>query len=226
MEAGFVALVALSVLKGISLLLSYISNNAFPQPLSEEEEQKYLELWLQGDQKARNILIEHNLRLVAHITKKFENTGEDTEDLISIGTVGLIKAIETYNKDKGTKLATYAARCIENEILMHLRTLKKTRGEVSLYDPIGVDREGNEIALIDILGSEQDVAEMVESSYEQQRVRQKVSTLTPRERKVLEMRYGLWHGLRRTQRDIARKMGISRSYVSRIEKPAPIHTTS
>ncbi|GAF24716.1 DNA-directed RNA polymerase specialized sigma subunit [Moorella thermoacetica Y72] len=118
MEAGFVALVALSVLKGISLLLSYISNNAFPQPLSEEEEQKYLELWLQGDQKARNILIEHNLRLVAHITKKFENTGEDTEDLISIGTVGLIKAINTYNKAKGTKLATYAARCIENDILI------------------------------------------------------------------------------------------------------------
>ena len=220
MEAGFLALVALSVLKGLSLLLSYITNNAFPQPLSEEEEQKYLKLWEQGNQQARNVLIEHNLRLVAHITKKFENTGEDTEDLISIGTVGLIKAINTYNKDKGTKLATYAARCIENEILMHLRALKKTRGEVSLYDPIGVDREGNEIALIDILGSEQDVAEIVESSCEQQRVRQKVNTLTPRERKVLEMRYGLLHGFRRTQRDIARKMGISRSYVSRIEKKA------
>ncbi|BCV21822.1 RNA polymerase sporulation sigma factor SigK [Moorella sp. Hama-1] len=220
MEAGFLTLVALSVLKGLSLLLSYITNNAFPQPLSEEEEQKYLELWLQGDQKARNILIEHNLRLVAHITKKFANTGEDNDDLISIGTLGLIKAINTYNMNKGTKLATYAARCIENEILMHLRALKKTRGEVSLYDPIGVDREGNEIALIDILGSEQDVAEMVESFCEQQRVRQKVNTLTPRERKVLEMRYGLLHGFRRTQRDIARKMGISRSYVSRIEKKA------
>ncbi|WXJ82252.1 RNA polymerase sigma-28 factor [Moorella humiferrea] len=116
MEAGFIALLALSVLKGISLLLSYITSNAFPQPLSEEEEQKYLELWRQGDQKARNILIEHNLRLVAHITKKFENTGEDSDDLISIGTVGLIKAINTYNMNKGTKLATYAARCIENDI--------------------------------------------------------------------------------------------------------------
>lgn len=115
MEAGFLALVALSVLKGLSLLLSYITNNAFPQPLSEEEEQKYLELWQQGDQQARNVLIEHNLRLVAHITKKFENTGEDNDDLISIGTLGLIKAINTYNKDKGTKLATYAARCIEND---------------------------------------------------------------------------------------------------------------
>ncbi|CEP67979.1 RNA polymerase sporulation-specific sigma factor,SigK/SigE [Moorella glycerini] len=226
MEAGFIALVALSVLKGISLLLSYITNNAFPQPLSEEEEQKYLELWQQGDQKARNILIEHNLRLVAHITKKFENTGEDNDDLISIGTVGLIKAINTYNMNKGTKLATYAARCIENEILMHLRAMKKTRGEVSLYDPIGTDKEGNEIALIDILGSDQDVAEMVETSYERQRVMQKVNVLTPREKKVLVMRFGLFHGLRRTQRDIARKMGISRSYVSRIEKPAHIHTTS
>ncbi|WP_406676461.1 RNA polymerase sporulation sigma factor SigK [Moorella sp. ACPs] len=226
MEAGFIALVALSVLKGVSLLLSYITNNAFPQPLSEEEEQKYLELWRQGDQKARNILIEHNLRLVAHITKKFENTGEDNDDLISIGTVGLIKAINTYNMNKGTKLATYAARCIENEILMHLRATKKTRGEVSLYDPIGTDKEGNEIALIDVLGSDQDVAEMVETSYERQRVMQKVNVLTPREKKVLAMRFGLFQGLRRTQRDIARKMGISRSYVSRIEKPAHIHTTS
>ncbi|WP_156271174.1 RNA polymerase sporulation sigma factor SigK, partial [Neomoorella glycerini] len=216
MEAGLIVLVALSVLKGISFLLSYITNNAFPQPLSEEEEQKYLELWQRGDQKARNILIEHNLRLVAHITKKFENTGEDNDDLISIGTVGLIKAINTYNMNKGTKLATYAARCIENEILMHLRAMKKTRGEVSLYDPIGTDKEGNEIALIDILGSDQDVAEMVETSYERQWVMQKVNVLTPREKKVLAMRFGLFHGLRRTQRDIARKMGISRSYVSRI----------
>ncbi|GEA16001.1 sporulation sigma factor SigK [Moorella sp. E308F] len=220
MEAGFIALVALSVLKGISLLLSYITNNAFPQPLSEEEEQKYLELWQQGDQKARNILIEHNLRLVAHITKKFENTGEDNDDLISIGTVGLIKAINTYNMNKGTKLATYAARCIENEILMHLRATKKTRSEVSLYDPIGTDKEGNEIALIDVLGSDQDIAEIVETSYERQRVMQKVNVLTPREKKVLAMRFGLFQGLRRTQRDIARKMGISRSYVSRIEKKA------
>lgn len=220
MEAGFIALLALSVLKGISLLLSYITSNAFPQPLSEEEEQKYLELWRQGDQKARNILIEHNLRLVAHIAKKFENTGEDNDDLISIGTVGLIKAINTYNMEKGTKLATYAARCIENEILMHLRATKKNRSEVSLYDPIGTDKEGNEIALIDVLGSDQDVAEIVENSYERQRVMQKVNVLTPREKKVLAMRFGLFQGLRRTQRDIARKMGISRSYVSRIEKKA------
>ena len=220
MEAGFIAMVALSVLKGLSLLLSYITNNAFPQPLEEEEEQKYLVLLQQGDQKARNILIEHNLRLVAHITKKFENTGEDSDDLISIGTVGLIKAINTYNINKGTKLATYAARCIENEILMHLRAMKKTRGEVYLYDSIGTDKEGNEITLIDILSSDQDVAEMVENSCERQRIMKKVNILSPREQKVLAMRFGLFQGLRRTQRDIARKMGISRSYVSRIEKKA------
>lgn len=220
MGTGLAALLALSVIKGISLLLSYISNNAFPMPLSEEEEQKCLECLQNGDQKARNILIEHNLRLVAHITKKFDNTGEDTEDLISIGTVGLIKAINTYNSEKGTKLATYAARCIENEILMHLRAIKKTRGEVSIYDPVGIDKEGNEISLLDILSSEQDVAEKVETAYEQQRIRQKVNLLNSRERSVLEMRYGLVHGLRRTQREIAHKMGISRSYVSRIEKKA------
>ncbi|MDK2820128.1 MAG: polymerase sporulation-specific sigma factor [Clostridia bacterium] len=220
MGAGLFTVVALSVLKGISLLLSYITNNAFPQPLSEKEEKKYLKLLQKGDPKARDILIEHNLRLVAHITKKFENTGEDNEDLISIGTVGLIKAINTYNSDKKTKLATYAARCIENEILMHLRAMKKNRGEVFLYDPIGVDREGNEITLIDILGSDHDVAEAVENSFDRQRIREKINILNSREKKVIEMRYGLLHGLRRTQRDIARKMGISRSYVSRIEKKA------
>jgi len=220
MEPTIMALLALSVLKGLTLLLSYLSNNAFPQPLSEEEEQYYLERIKEGDHEARNILIEHNLRLVAHITKKFEGTGEDVDDLISIGTIGLIKAINTFNADKGTKLATYAARCIENEILMHLRALKKTRGEVSLYDPIGVDKEGNEISLMDILGTEQDIAEKVENSYERQRVLEKMGCLTQRERKVLEMRYGLLHGWRKTQREIARKLGISRSYVSRIEKKA------
>lgn len=220
MEAGIMALLALSVMKGITLLLSYISNNAFPMPLNDTEEQKYLERLQKGDQEARNILIEHNLRLVAHITKKFDNTGEDNEDLISIGTVGLIKAINTYNLDKGTKLATYAARCIENEILMHLRAMKKTRGEVSIYEPIGVDKEGNEISLIDVLGSEQDVTEIVEIIFERQNVREKMKSLNPREKKVLEMRYGFTQGLNRTQREIARKMGISRSYVSRIEKKA------
>ncbi|MGB9859906.1 MAG: RNA polymerase sporulation sigma factor SigK, partial [Moorellaceae bacterium] len=211
MEPTLTTLVALSLLNGLALLLSYLSNNAFPQPLSEEEEQYYLERSKKGDQEARNILIEHNLRLVAHITKKFEGTGEDMDDLISIGTIGLIKAINTFDGDKGTKLATYAARCIENEILMHLRALKKTKGEVSLYDPIGVDKEGNEISLIDVLGTEQDIAEIVENHYERKRVLEKMQYLNKREKKVLEMRYGLLEGLRRTQREIARKMGISRS---------------
>ncbi|AEH47135.1 RNA polymerase, sigma 28 subunit, FliA/WhiG subfamily [Parageobacillus thermoglucosidasius C56-YS93] len=135
------------LIKELMFLVSYIKNNAFPQPLSAKEEEKYLQLMAKGDEQARNILIEHNLRLVAHIVKKFENTGEDVEDLISIGTIGLIKAIESYSSNKGTKLATYAARCIENEILMHLRSLKKTRKDVSLHEPIGQDKEGNEITL-------------------------------------------------------------------------------
>ena len=139
------------MVKELIAFVSYIKNNAFPHPLSSEEEEKALKAMARGDTKARNKLIEHNLRLVAHIVKKFENTGEDQEDLISIGTIGLIKAIESFSEGKGTKLATYAARCIENEILMHLRALKKTKKDVSLHDPIGQDKEGNEISLIDVL---------------------------------------------------------------------------
>jgi RNA polymerase sporulation-specific sigma factor len=219
--ASAITLFALSVLKGIALLVSYITNNAFPQPLSEEEEALRVSQMRSGNEEARNILIEHNLRLVAHITKKFEGSGEDSDDLISIGTIGLIKAINTYDPAKGTRLATYAARCIENEILMHLRATKKQKVEVSLYDPIGVDKEGNEISLIDVLGTEHDVvADSVENLFEQKRVMEKIIILTSRERKVLELRYGLFNKLRKTQREIAKKLGISRSYVSRIEKKA------
>ncbi len=211
---------AASLVKGLAVLVSYINNNAFPQPLSEQEEAYYLSR-LGQEEEARNVLIEHNLRLVAHITKKFDGTGEDNDDLISIGTIGLIKAINTFDPAKGTKLATYAARCIENEILMHLRTLKKSRGEVSLYDPIGVDKEGNEITLIDVLGTEPDaVSELVENFFEQKHLLEKVAKLTKRERTVLELRYGLFKVTRKTQREIARMLGISRSYVSRIEKRA------
>ncbi|MTV49398.1 RNA polymerase sporulation sigma factor SigK [Heliobacillus mobilis] len=208
-------------IKGITALLSYISNNAFPQPLSEPEEADCLVRLQEGDEQARNKLIEHNLRLVAHLVKKFDGTGENNDDLISIGTIGLIKAINTYNADKGTKLATYAARCIENEILMHLRAMKKTRGEVSLYDPIGVDKEGNEITLIDILGTDPEtVSDVVENAMEQARLLSKLKRLSKRERYVIELRYGLLSGCRQTQREIARNLGISRSYVSRIEKRA------
>ncbi len=209
------------IFKEIVFLVSYVKNNAFPQPLSPEEEKKYLKLMAQGDPEARNILIEHNLRLVAHIVKKFENTGEDQEDLISIGTIGLIKAIESFSENRGTKLATYAARCIENEILMHLRALKKTKKDVSLHDPIGQDKEGNEISLIDVLKSDsEDVIEMIQLNMELEKVKQYIDVLDEREREVIIGRFGLDLNKEKTQREIAKELGISRSYVSRIEKRA------
>lgn len=140
-----------SVGKGLMLLVAYVSNNTFPMPLKEKEEQIYLEKLKQGDEQAKSVLIERNLRLVAHIVKKFDNTGEDVDDLISIGTIGLIKAINTFDGNKKIRLATYSARCIENEILMHLRSTRRVRAEVSLYDPIGVDKEGNEFASLHYL---------------------------------------------------------------------------
>lgn len=207
--------------KELIFLVSYVKNNAFPQPLSSEDEQKYLKKMADGDDHARNLLIEHNLRLVAHIVKKFENTGEDSEDLISIGTIGLIKAIESYSFGKGTKLATYAARCIENEILMHLRALKKTKKDVSLHDPIGQDKEGNEISLIDVLKSEaEDVFDTIQLNMELERVKEYIDVLDDREKEVIVGRFGLNLEKERTQREIAKELGISRSYVSRIEKRA------
>lgn len=221
MIPGFWTFTVLSLINGLLLLVSYITNNTFPQPLSEEEERKYLDLLSKGSEEARNILIERNLRLVAHIVKKYDNTGEDIDDLISIGTIGLIKAINTFNPQKGTRLATYAARCIENEILMHLRFIKKIRSEVSLYDPIGLDKEGNEITLIDVLGTHPEiVSETVEYLFEQKRLLEKICKLSKREKKVLELRFGLGNGGHSTQREIAKQLGISRSYVSRIEKRA------
>ncbi|SET91469.1 RNA polymerase sporulation sigma factor SigK [Paenibacillus sp. NFR01] len=218
---GIFSTIAL-LIKELTLLVSYVRNNAFPQPLSEQEESKYLGMMAEGDAKARNLLIEHNLRLVAHIVKKFDNTGEDMEDLISIGTIGLIKAIESYRPNKGTKLATFAARCIENEILMHLRSLKKTRKDVSLHDPIGTDKEGNEITLIDILGSEtDDVIKEVDLKIEKSKIYRNLDILDDREKEVVVGRFGLdTGGEERTQREIAKELGISRSYVSRIEKRA------
>ncbi len=218
---GLFTFVALFI-KQLSLLVAYVKNNAFPQPLTEAEEAKHLQLMSTGNLTSRNILIEHNLRLVAHIVKKFDNTGEDLEDLISIGTIGLIKAIESYSPDKGTKLATFAARCIENEILMNIRSLKKTKKDVSLHDPIGTDKEGNEISLIDILGTESDeVADIVQLKIEKSRIHHHLTILDEREQEVIRSRFGLDHnGEERTQREIAKELGISRSYVSRIEKRA------
>jgi RNA polymerase sporulation-specific sigma factor len=151
MDLGWLALLTVAVLRGLVLLSGYLSSNsAFPQPLSAEEEEKQIRRMRAGDQAARNVLVEHNLRLVVHIVKKFEGSGEDPEDLISIGTVGLIKGVETFNPSRGTRLATYAARCIENEVLMHLRAGRKNRGEVFLQEPIGADRDGNEITLVSV----------------------------------------------------------------------------
>lgn len=212
---------ALSLVDGLMLVAAYISNNVFPQPLPAPEEARLLGRMAEGDSDARNILVEHNLRLVAHIVKKFDNTGEDSDDLISIGTIGLIKAINTFDIDKKTRLATYAARCIENEILMHLRSIKKTRGEVMLYDPIGSDKEGNEITLLDILGTDPElVVGRVEANIERERLRRTLQRLNRREKRILELRYGLLDGIRQTQREISKSLGISRSYVSRIEKRA------
>lgn len=210
------------LLAGFFYLFGYISNNnVFPLPLSEEEESALLTRLEEGDEEARNILIERNLRLVAHIVKKFDCTGEDVDDLISIGTIGLIKGIGTFNRHRNTRLATYAARCIENEILMHLRAIKKNRNDLLLYDPIGSDREGNEITLLDILetGAEL-VSEQVETLLEEEKLKERIKLLNKRERKVIELRYGLVDGVIKTQREISKALGISRSYVSRIEKKA------
>lgn len=218
---GLFTAIALFI-KELTLLVSYVKNNAFPQPLTEEEEAKHLQRMAEGDPQSRNKLIEHNLRLVAHIVKKFDNTGEDLEDLISIGTIGLIKAIESFRPNKGTKLATFAARCIENEILMHLRSLKKTRKDVSLHDPTGTDKEGNEITLIDILGTEaDDIVDAVQLKIEKSKIYRNLDILDDREKEVVIGRFGLEAGgEERTQREIAKELGISRSYVSRIEKRA------
>src|SRR5690606_26420975 len=181
-----------------------------------------LKLYAQGDENARNILIERNLRLVAHIVKKYNNTGKDTDDLISIGTIGLIKAISTYDRKKGTRLATYAARCIDNEILMTIRSDKKVKSEGSLQEPIGIDKEGNEISLIDILGTDIDeVINEVDLKLQINKLYRKINkVLKEREKTIIELRYGLADGVCKTQREIAGMLGISRSYVSRIEKRA------
>ncbi|HEX2952640.1 MAG TPA: RNA polymerase sporulation sigma factor SigK [Bacillota bacterium] len=222
MLASLMGAVLEPFLQGLRILVGYISNNnVFPLPLNEEEERELLMRLENGEEEARNILIERNLRLVAHIVKKFDSTGEDNDDLISIGTIGLIKGINTFKRNRNTRLATYAARCIENEILMHLRSIKKNRNDVLLSDPIGSDKEGNEITLLDILdtGSEI-VTETVEMRLEEEKLYEKLTMLSRRERKVLELRYGLRDGVHKTQREISKMLGISRSYVSRIEKKA------
>lgn len=195
---------------------------SFPQPLTAAEEKYYMQKYTEGDLEAKHILIERNLRLVAHIVKKYQPPPEEMEDLLSIGTIGLMKAVVTFNPQKSTRLGTYAARCIENEVLMHLRGKKKSSKEVSLYEPIGTDREGNEIQLFDVIEmNEEDVYRRLERKEDIIRLYQKVeSELSSRERMVLKLRYGLYNEEEYTQREIAKMLGISRSYVSRIEKSA------
>lgn len=191
-------------------------------PLNAEEEKFYLEKMKEGSLEAKNTLIERNLRLVAHISRKYQNGEEDMEDLISIGTIGLIKAIATFNYERGNRLATYAARCIDNELLMYFRGKKKTSREVSLYEPIGTDKEGNQINLMDVVEStDREIFEMIELKSNTRKIYEMIPrVLNDRERQIIEWRYGLYNRKPVTQREIADKLGISRSYVSRIEKRA------
>ena len=195
---------------------------SFPAPLTSSEEKYYFQKYTEGDLQAKHILIEHNLRLVAHVIKKYQSSDDDIEDLISIGTIGLIKSVMTFNSEKGNRLAAYASKCIDNEILMYLRSKKKTNKEVSLYEPLGIDKEGNEIHLYDIIETnEDDASDRIVLKQNIQKLYEELeSLLTPRERLVLKMRYGLYNGEEYTQREVARQLGISRSYVSRIEKSA------
>ncbi|MCI9518835.1 MAG: RNA polymerase sporulation sigma factor SigK [Clostridia bacterium] len=208
-------------LSKIFCFTSYVNNKgSFPKPLPPEEERKYLEAAKGGDKAAREILIRHNLRLVAHIVKKYSNAGE-ADDLISVGSIGLIKGIETFEYGKGSQLATYAAKCIENEILMYIRANKKHRQNVSLSESVGMDKEGNEITLMDILPlKEESVFSKVETNILMEKIVKIVDTKLPqREREIVRLRYGIG-GKSHTQIDVAEKLGISRSYVSRIEKKA------
>jgi len=210
-------------LKDALFLLGYLSQgNAFPKPLSREEETQTIERMLQGDAGARETLITHNLRLCAHIARKYTVPGYDQDDLISIGTIGLIKGIGTFKPGGGTQLSTYCARCIENEILMCLRASQKRKGDLSLHDPIGTDGEGNEITLIDVLGTDgTEVHGEVERRISLSSVRALIETaLHGREKTVLKLRYGMLDGKVHAQQEVAEKLGISRSYVSRIEKKA------
>jgi RNA polymerase sporulation-specific sigma factor len=193
----------------------------FPEILTEEEEKFYLEKWKNNDINARNTLIEHNLRLVAHIVKKFENTKVEKDDLLSIGTFGLIKAVDSYNFASNVRLATYASRCIENEILMHLRNIKKYKDTISLYTPIGEDKEGNEICVYDIIEDPSpSVSDTLIKEEKYEKLRLALNELNPQELEIISRRFGLNNYEIETQKDIAKSLGISRSYVSRIEKRA------
>lgn len=209
------------LISNFSFFSGSYSNNAFPEPLSKEEEELYIDKMLKGDKTARSKLIEHNLRLVAHIVKKFESSTNDTDDLIGIGTVGLIKGIDSFSPNKNVRLTTYIAKCAENEILMHFRADKKNSKNVSLFDGISFDKEGNEITILDVLKTDDpDYADEIDKQDNIKLLRKYLNILTPRERDIIEKRYGLDGNDEVTQKEISKKLGISRSYVSRIEKRA------
>ena len=211
-----------SLFDNFMFLILYISNGAsFPKPLTPSEEQYYIEKLAQGDKAARDILIERNLRLVAHVIKKYYANSSDQEDLISIGTIGLIKGITSYKPVKKTKLATYAAKCIENEILMYLRRNSKTKMEVSIDEPLNVDWDGNELLLSDILGTDDDViSRRLEDEVEIALLGKAISKLTKREQMIIRLRFGIGNreGMEKTQKEVADLLGISQSYISRLEK--------
>ena len=195
------------------------SSGSFPRPLSAEEEKEYLERCAQGDLDARNVLVERNLRLVAHIIKKYYTQAEEQEDLISIGTIGLIKAVNTFRADKNIKLATYASRCIENEILMYLRKNSNTRVEVSFDEPLNTDWDGKELLLSDVMGTEEDVVmQPLEADVDRQLLHSAVAKLSPREQDIISLRFGLGGRKELTQKEVADRLGISQSYISRLEK--------
>lgn len=209
------------ILNSFPFFTGSYSNNAFPEPLSKDEEDEYIDKMLKGDKTARNILIEHNLRLVAHIVKKFESNTGDNDDLIGIGTVGLIKGIDSFSPDKKVKLTTYIAKCAENEILMYFRADKKNSKNVSLFDGISFDKEGNEITILDVLKTEN--PDYTDEIYKKDNIillRKYLNILTSREKEIITKRYGLNGNNEMTQKEIAKELGISRSYVSRIEKRA------
>jgi len=209
----------LKIMRKYRCLLFVGSTDILPEPLSKEEEIKYVELSMKNDQRAKNKLIEHNLRLVVFLAKKYDNTNTDLEDLVSIGTIGLIKAVNTYRLDKNIKLATYASRCIDNEILMYLRKNKRKRTEVSFEDSLSYDAEGNELHLEDILGTDADVVTKgLDDELNKSMMLEEIEKLGCRDREIIELRYGLNGKREMTQKDVAILLGISQSYISRIEK--------
>lgn len=211
----------IEIIKNLMFFTGSYSNNVFPEPLSNEEEEKYIKEMLNGNKEARNKLIEHNLRLVAHIVKKFDTKDVDTDDLISIGTIGLIKGIDTYKDNKKTKITTYAARCVQNELLMFFRANKHSNNMVSLNDSIGYDKEGNEISLIEVIkDKEVDLLNNIHIKDNIEHLSKYLTLLNKRERDIIIKRYGLLNTEEKTQKEIAKEMNISRSYVSRIEKRA------